>query len=467
MVGDLDFEDIDNFAEPKTFFKCTNTVNTQTAVTQKCLKGPSAVIGNTNDSAPVQLPNGRWSCNHKCKDKEGCKHQCCKTGMDRPPKKPESKQVVTKEHNAQSPHKSSMLRDTKMQTKLQLAPSKREIPTDVDELDLTQPKKKRKREYVITEPHGYRDLHNLHRCVQKDMPLSLHSVMHKKPPYCYSESGEYQLSCLDQAGGTKPAMSSEYRRGDLGFDELGDESSAVQAQQKRCGGLNSLDCSREASIVSRASDPFGVNVSMFNDANVGLEGYQTSQQVESVNTPSVQNDNAVDAFKETDAYADVSFPTEIHSSAPEDLGQNIRYGTVRTSARQDRKKPHRAANAPFVAAERSPWQFYHSKPRVSTSQSGVGRNSQYCGAEPLQTISDAKQRGEESDVYSDLLNILNTPLPTKEKHLASEQALAPHKTMTRPIEVQRDETQHIPEGFKDLEPWLFQHFGHIVELVDE
>jgi ATP-dependent DNA helicase HFM1/MER3 len=25
----------------------------------------------------------------------------------------------------------------------------------------------------------------------------------------------------------------------------------------------------------------------------------------------------------------------------------------------------------------------------------------------------------------------------------------------------------VPEAFKDLEPWLFQEFGDIVELVDE
>jgi ATP-dependent DNA helicase HFM1/MER3 len=29
------------------------------------------------------------------------------------------------------------------------------------------------------------------------------------------------------------------------------------------------------------------------------------------------------------------------------------------------------------------------------------------------------------------------------------------------------EVKPVPEGFRDLQPWLFQEFGDIVELVDE
>lgn len=35
---------------------------------------------------PVQLSNGKWVCNHKCKDKDKCKHLCCREGLDKPPK---------------------------------------------------------------------------------------------------------------------------------------------------------------------------------------------------------------------------------------------------------------------------------------------------------------------------------------------------------------------------------------------
>jgi ATP-dependent DNA helicase HFM1/MER3 len=40
-----------------------------------------------------QLQNGRWACNHSCKDKSACKHLCCREGLGKPPKLPKSKSV--------------------------------------------------------------------------------------------------------------------------------------------------------------------------------------------------------------------------------------------------------------------------------------------------------------------------------------------------------------------------------------
>ena len=39
---------------------------------------------------PTRLANGKWSCNHKCKDKVSCKHLCCHEGLDQPPRRPKS-----------------------------------------------------------------------------------------------------------------------------------------------------------------------------------------------------------------------------------------------------------------------------------------------------------------------------------------------------------------------------------------
>ncbi|KAJ5505400.1 Helicase C-terminal [Penicillium expansum] len=37
---------------------------------------------------PVRLANGKWACNHKCKDKTSCKHFCCREGLEKAPKPP-------------------------------------------------------------------------------------------------------------------------------------------------------------------------------------------------------------------------------------------------------------------------------------------------------------------------------------------------------------------------------------------
>lgn len=42
-------------------------------------------------SASIQMPNGKWTCNHSCRDglrknKNPCKHRCCQEGLDKQPK---------------------------------------------------------------------------------------------------------------------------------------------------------------------------------------------------------------------------------------------------------------------------------------------------------------------------------------------------------------------------------------------
>ncbi|KAJ5679817.1 Nucleotide-sugar transporter [Penicillium macrosclerotiorum] len=44
---------------------------------------------------PLQLPNGNWACNHKCKDKTSCKHFCCRDGLEKPPKTSKQKSALT------------------------------------------------------------------------------------------------------------------------------------------------------------------------------------------------------------------------------------------------------------------------------------------------------------------------------------------------------------------------------------
>lgn len=40
---------------------------------------------------PQQLANGKWACNHTCKNKTVCKHLCCRDGLDKKPKPPKIK----------------------------------------------------------------------------------------------------------------------------------------------------------------------------------------------------------------------------------------------------------------------------------------------------------------------------------------------------------------------------------------
>lgn len=46
---------------------------------------------------PERLSNGNWNCNHRCKDKQVCKHNCCRQGTESKPKPPKNKKEEPEE----------------------------------------------------------------------------------------------------------------------------------------------------------------------------------------------------------------------------------------------------------------------------------------------------------------------------------------------------------------------------------
>ncbi|GAB1738685.1 hypothetical protein NU219Hw_g3482t1 [Hortaea werneckii] len=63
--------------------------------TKKGLSGQA-----TSTTKPRQLPNGRWACNHTCKNKVNCKHLCCKEGLEHPPHPPKPRHSKNKDAEA-------------------------------------------------------------------------------------------------------------------------------------------------------------------------------------------------------------------------------------------------------------------------------------------------------------------------------------------------------------------------------
>lgn len=60
------------------------------------------------DREPVQLPNGRWQCNHACsggaptKSGKPCTHKCCQEGLEKHRKRPNKKRKETEQGNKKS-----------------------------------------------------------------------------------------------------------------------------------------------------------------------------------------------------------------------------------------------------------------------------------------------------------------------------------------------------------------------------
>ncbi|GKZ45637.1 sec63 [Aspergillus brasiliensis] len=53
---------------------------------RKTSKDPTERNNQAVEAVSAKLENGRWSCNHRCRDKTTCKHLCCRDGLEKPPK---------------------------------------------------------------------------------------------------------------------------------------------------------------------------------------------------------------------------------------------------------------------------------------------------------------------------------------------------------------------------------------------
>lgn len=449
--SDLDFDHIDNFADPVDAITRSNTAKNKPAKDRG-----HARVENDPGPAPVRLSNGRWCCNHKCKDKEGCKHYCCKHGLDKPPKKVVPKHVPTDEHHDPPLSKISAHKDSKTQTKLHLQVSKRKGSAAIEELDLTQQEKKRKNEYAVSGPHDYRGLHSLHRNVQKkDMPASLHSVMKTRPAYCYGKGGEHQLSFLSQVSGVQSKTSSEY--GDLHLDDFTAGPSAPQNATDNLDDLTSLHFSNQAPTPSRGSSPFGDESSIFGEATTGLAD-SPGLRAQNQDTSNMQNNEAHDATDGAEDWTDADYPMDLDLTATEDVSHKPPTHAFDKTGARDRHAQPTETRAPFFEATSSPEQARHFKPATSMPHERGPRSH----------AAEEEDEDEDEDMYSDLLNMLDMSLATNDK----ENRLGVHpparvKAPAQSIETEQEEPEQIPDGFNDLQPWLFQEFGDIVELVDE
>lgn len=68
----------------------------------------SSEIHNT-DRQPERLANGNWKCSHKCKNRQTCKHTCCREGLESKPK-PKRKKLEHEDNVVATPVATSQSR---------------------------------------------------------------------------------------------------------------------------------------------------------------------------------------------------------------------------------------------------------------------------------------------------------------------------------------------------------------------
>ncbi|CZS95956.1 related to ATP-dependent DNA helicase [Rhynchosporium agropyri] len=168
-----------------------------------------------------QMANGRWTCNHSCRDgqllKNGkpCKHVCCRDGIDKPRRLKRKQTLGT---NVQSGEGTSTddgkpggkvsaasRAIQKSQPKFKLSKYRDENVEDAELVDLSN--ELSPVPYANLAPRDYRKLHKLHTSVQTDRPSQR---LIQKPLFSYASGMEPDISFLTEKNTGEISESDEY-----------------------------------------------------------------------------------------------------------------------------------------------------------------------------------------------------------------------------------------------------------------
>lgn len=454
-VRDLEFDHIENYANPMDSITWKNTTTNKRVKENDYLK-PVTTMANNEAQEPKQFDNGKWACNHKCKEKNSCKHLCCKEGVDKPPKRAKAKRVPPGDDKSHVMQKEPMRRGKETQTKLQISCSKRKSCDSIEELDLTQTEKKSKTDSAVHGPKEYLTLYQLHKNTQENsVPSSLPAAMPKKPMYCYSEGGDHILSFMNQPIDRRPSNSSDY--GHIPLDDFSynfghAKNNSNQQQPVQPEDVSEFDAlinySPRMAVVSRSSDLFGDDDSLLEDAMIGIadsEALATAGQTEKSIVQSTADPvdvNWEEEFQEDDVLMAFDLPTNAIDAFESPDGQSS-FDAMHVKE----MPPQKQSRLPFLNSTSSPRiQCDNFKSTIITQKGPDVKDIKQ------DKIVSSKPRGGSNETsVVDEYNLLDLsdvfePQPVKNVQTKKEQ---------------------IPDGFKDLEPWLFEEFGDIVELVDE
>ncbi|KAL8917100.1 MAG: hypothetical protein Q9208_008139 [Pyrenodesmia sp. 3 TL-2023] len=215
--------------------------------------------GKTGDAAPgqewapKQLENGKWACNHKCKDKTACKHLCCHEGVDKPPKAPKKASTTANAitQPGPNPNSKSAPRQSSVQTKLPLGkPAHAQEAKKIETIDLAHT------EYAKVVPRAYRSLNQLHEKVNKSSSAT--PVMsNRKPLFSYKKGDQPRLTFLSQSA--TPSKQDQDRSSDYGagwMDDLPSPTDLLHADDEPDDVLrHTVTGHNDLSSLPPASDP--------------------------------------------------------------------------------------------------------------------------------------------------------------------------------------------------------------------
>jgi ATP-dependent DNA helicase HFM1/MER3 len=466
----LEFDDIDNFANNANTAGRNSALNNKSNKEKARTRTTNTATDDDHDQGPVQLDNGKWACNHKCKDKTACKHLCCREGVDKPPRKVAKK--ATNDKNASQPaSQMSAQKDKKLQTKLQLTATKRKNPNLIEELDLTQPEKKSKSGSATNNPE-YRRLEHLHQSIQSNKStLSASTIFAKKPEQAYRGNGQ-TLSFLQKPATQRHETSSDY--GDMYMDEFPLDPPIYENENEHSYAAHipdsTMNYSAKAPVASQRSDTFDDD-SLLGDAMIGLADSQNLASMPGFNDSGVKLSEVPTAF-------DYDYEADLHD---DDFPTSIEAAGVNGILQVEQIEP--ASPTDFLNTPERPSSTYygseHFQPTTTRSASQEPEKSLDAELTGMPSVTTTPIRRQISDKLWDFDSSIFDLLSQSDviHHDVKPDAPSGGATMLEceasGIVKQPDnhvcivKEEEIPDDFKGLQSWLFEEFGDIVEIEDD
>jgi len=423
---DSEFDHIDNFSNPvdaligKSMGKSRSSNNKN---------GPKCVnkAPQEDEQEPRQLENGKWACNHSCKDKSACKHVCCKEGMDKPPKKAPPKRVPLTNAVTQ-PEPMGAFQHSKQkntQTRLQLTAPKRKNSTAIEELDMTQHIKKSKGRGELS------GLEKLHKGTHSEGVSSLSTITHQKPSFCYSTGKASDLAFLNMEPCREhisSSMSSDY--GDFRMDDF-------QLEHEKPRYVN-----RKESIGDIYRYPELCQVT----------GSQADEQV--TGDERVVRSNKSSILTDFEAPIDFTYEKETPFTSLDEAPNSEYNGNEEAKevwTQVERSNDPLIDDALIVTPGKSKPLFVNDSSSPSLGPSNLKGSETMTGHPMFNALQDGNQKSR-SDASGNIAMQKRDDVVKVGDEVHTQNASC--------------EEEKIPDAYKDLEPWLYQEFGDIVEIVN-
>ena len=259
---------------------------------------------------PTQLENGRWACNHRCKDKEHCQHECCKEGHDRPPRPPK-KSVKVKDDSGGSTSKPKPKLQKGQKTLEIRQPLQRvrvaSMDNDIEFMDLSYEKPK---PVKAPEAPGFKRLDQLHASTQKTPTSKITSLMRQSSTHPASHGASQQLSFLPlhRQPQEHKDESTDYGPEILDFELPDDpvEPTAEERFEKDAAMVAEFTGTQPAKSrlldLTSTNNGFGESDSLLEEALVGLADSQSIQK-SAIPRDSRFKDTALPSTIEVDHFA--------------------------------------------------------------------------------------------------------------------------------------------------------------------